>query len=69
MIYGSLNQFLQQKSKYEKGILIVEDWESILPEDIKQYAKKNMKRELRVKGLPQAKGDIWPIEVYSWGLE
>lgn len=68
MIYGSLNQFLKEKNKYRKGLLIVEDWESIMPEEIKQYAKKNMKREIRVEGLPQAAGDNWPIEIYSWGL-
>lgn len=68
IIYGSLNQFLQEKSKYSRGLLIVEDWESYLPEDIKQYAKKNMKLEFRVEGIPQAQGDNWPLEVYSWGL-
>ncbi|HLL60123.1 MAG TPA: glycosyltransferase family 39 protein, partial [Candidatus Nitrosocosmicus sp.] len=61
IIYGSLKEFLNEKNKYPKGILIVEDWESFLPEDIKQYAKKNMKREFRIEGLPQAQGDNWPI--------
>lgn len=67
-VYFTLNEFLKEKGKYEKGILIVEDWESFLPEDIKQHAKKNMKLELRVEGLPQAGDDKWPIEVYSWGI-
>lgn len=66
MIYGTLNDFLEEKNKYPQGILIVEDWQSILPEEIKQYAKQNLKREIRVEGLPQAQGDNWPIEVYSW---
>jgi hypothetical protein len=65
-IYKTLNQFLLEKSKHEKGLLIVEDWESFLPEDIKQYAKKNMTRVIRVEGLPQAQGDNWPLEVYEW---
>ncbi len=65
-IYKTLNQFLLEKSKHEKGLLIVEDWESFLPEDIKQYAKKNMKRVIRIEGLPQAAGDNWPLEVYEW---
>ncbi len=68
-IYHTLNQFLQQKIKYKKGILIVEDWESLLPEDIKQYAKKNMKLEIRVEGLKEAPNDPWPLEVYSWGMK
>jgi len=68
MIYGNLHNFLVEKSKYPKGILIVEDWESYLPEDIKQYAKKNMKLEFRIDSLAQAKDDPWPLEVYSWGI-
>ncbi len=68
-IFTSLDQFKKQIKKYNQGLLIVEDWESILPEEIKQYAKKNMKLEFRIEGLPQAQGDNWPIEVYSWGME
>lgn len=68
IIYGSISDFLKEKSKYQKGILIVEDWESFLPEDIKQYAKKNMKLEIRVNSLKEAPDDPWPLEVYSWGM-
>ena len=68
LVYGSLSDFKKQLNKYPKGILIVEDWESLLPEDIKQYAKKNLKREIRVESLEVAKDDPWPLEVYSWGL-
>ena len=56
------------KNQSTKGILIVEDWDSLLPDDIKNYAKKNLKREFRVESLPQAKDDPWPIEIYSWGI-
>lgn len=69
MIYKTFDQFLAEKAKYPKGLLIVEDWESILPEDIKQYAKKNMKRIIRVEGLKEAPNDPWPLEVYEWGLD
>ena len=68
MIYKNLEQFISEKNKYSKGILIVEDWDSFLPEDIKQYAKKNMKKEITVKSLKVAENDPWPLEVYSWGI-
>ncbi len=68
MVYGSLRDLITQMKKYPKGLLIVEDWQSLLPEDIKQYAKKNLKLEYEVKSLPQAVGDPWPIQVYSWGM-
>jgi hypothetical protein len=68
MKYSRLEDFKKQVSKYQRGIIIVEDWHSLLPEDIKQYAKKNLKLELRVEGLPQTGEDKWPLEVYSWGF-
>lgn len=69
MEYGTLEEFLKEQSKFESGLLIVEDWESILPEDIKQYAKENMKLEYRVESLEVSPTDKWPIEIYSWGME
>jgi len=69
MMYGTLDQFLAEKQKYDKGLLVVEDWVSFLPDDIKTYARKNLKRELRVEHLPQAPGDAWPLELYSWGMD
>jgi len=69
IVYKNLQQFLQEKSKYKRGLLFVEDWESLLPDDIKQYAKNNMKLEIDVKGLSVAEiNDQWPLKVYSWGL-
>lgn len=67
-IFTTLAQFQTEMKKNPRGVIVVEDWESILSEEIKQYAKKNLKREIRVEGLPEAKGDNWPIEIYSWGL-
>lgn len=67
MQYKSLNDFLREKSKYKKGVLIIEDWQSFLPETIKKYAKKNMKLEYRVEGLdPNPYNSA--LEVRSWGM-
>jgi len=66
MVYGTLKDFLHEKEKFKKGILIVEDWDSLLPDDIKSYAKSNLTREFRTDSIPQAKNDPWPLEVYSW---
>ncbi|PIP64124.1 hypothetical protein COW96_04270, partial [Candidatus Roizmanbacteria bacterium CG22_combo_CG10-13_8_21_14_all_33_16] len=60
---------LKQKARYQSGILIIEDWESFLPEDIKQYAKKNLRLEYRVEKMTVGgERDIWPLEVRSWGM-
>jgi len=69
MILCSLDDFLKQKARYQSGILIIEDWESFLPEDIKQYAKKNLRLEYRVEKMTVGgERDIWPLEVRSWGM-
>jgi len=68
-IYGSLSDFKREMGKYPKGLVIVEDWESFLPEDIKQYVKKNLKLEYRVESLKEAPDDPWPLALYSWGIE
>lgn len=66
--YGQLKDFKKQITKHPKGIIIIEDWHSFLPDDIKTYAKKNLKLETRVESLDVAKNDPWPLEVRSWGM-
>jgi len=68
MVYGSLVDFKKFIVKHPRGLLIMEDWESFLPEDIKQYAKENLKLEFRVESLKEAPEDPWPLALYSWGL-
>ena len=68
MVYGSLKDFKKIMKDHPQGLLIMEDWESFLPEDIKQYAKKNLKLELRVESLREAPDDPWPLALYSWGF-
>ena len=69
MMYGTLDQFLAEQKKYPKGLLVVEDWISFLPDEIKEYVKENLTLEYRVESLPQAAGDHWPLALYSWGME
>ncbi|MFA5770201.1 MAG: glycosyltransferase family 39 protein [Patescibacteria group bacterium] len=64
----SLEDFKKLIAQHPQGLLIMEDWESLLPEDIKQYAKKNFKLELRVESLKEATDDPWPLALYSWGI-
>ena len=66
MIYGSLADFKKEVKKYKHGLIIVEDWQSFLPNDIKNYVKKNLQLVIKVNGLPQAQGDNWPLEVYRY---
>ncbi|MFZ3010711.1 MAG: glycosyltransferase family 39 protein [Microgenomates group bacterium] len=68
MIHGSLSDFKKMMKEHPQGLLIMEDWQSFLPDDVKEYAKKNLKLEFRVESLKEAPDDPWPLALYSWGL-
>jgi len=67
-VYGSLSNFKKEIAKHPEGFLIIEDWQSLLPDDVKEYAKKNLKLEFRVESLKEAPDDPWPLALYSWGI-
>lgn len=67
-IYGSLADFKKIIKEHPQGLLVMEDWQSFLPEDIKEYAKKNLHLEYRVDSLKEAPDDPWPLALYSWGM-
>lgn len=67
--YGGLEQFIDQKSQYPKGFVMIHDWQSFMPDDIKEYVKKNLKLEIRVESMEVSPNDKWPLELYSWGFE
>jgi len=69
MVYGTLSDFKKIVSEHPQGLLIMEDWQSFLPDDIKEYAKKNLKLEYRVESLKEAPDDPWPLALYSWGFD
>jgi hypothetical protein len=66
-VYGSLDEFKQIMKDHPYGLLIMEDWQSFLPDDVKEYAKKNLKFEFRIDSLEETPNDPWPLALYSWG--
>jgi hypothetical protein len=68
-VYGSLDNFKKVMREHPQGLLIMEDWQSFLPDDIKMYAKKNLRLEFRVESLKEAQDDPWPLALYSWGIK
>jgi len=69
MIYGSLADFKKIVKKHRSGLLIIEDWQSFVPDDVKEYAKRNLKLEFRVESLKEAPDDPWPLALYSWNVD
>jgi len=68
VVYPDLRYFMAEMKKYPKGFVVAEDWQSILPEDVKDYVKKNLKLELRVESMSVSPEEKWPLELYSWGM-
>lgn len=69
VVYGSLTDFKKTMERHPQGLLIMEDWQSFLPDDVKEYAKKNLHLEYRVESLKEAYDDPWPLALYSWGFK
>lgn len=55
-------------NKNQKGLILLESWESELPQGTKEYIKSNLKKELEVDRLYSVQPRLWPVEVYSWGI-
>lgn len=67
--YGSLDDFLLQQEKYDQGFVIVHDWQSFIPDNVKAYIKKNFILEVRIESMSVSPDEKWPLELYSWGFE
>lgn len=54
--------------KYRYGFLFIDD--DTLPQDVIEYAKKNLKKEIYLDHYPLDDNpySIWPATLYSWGF-
>ncbi|KKT40352.1 hypothetical protein A3K29_03070 [Candidatus Collierbacteria bacterium RIFOXYB2_FULL_46_14] len=67
--YPDMTSFVRIISGNARGFVMVHDWQSFMPDNIKEYVKKTMKRELRVESMDVSPDDKWPLELYSWGFD
>lgn len=67
-LVGNLDGIKAEIEQHTSGVVIVEDWQSLMSEDIKEYVRKNLKFEFTIQDLPYNEGDHWGISVYSWGI-
>ena len=66
--YTNLEEFVVEMSKYPQGFVMIHDWISYMPDEIKDYVKKNLKSELRIESMAVSPDDKWPLVLYSWGF-
>lgn len=67
-IVNSLDKFVNLLKIHKKGFFVLDSWDNIVPNGIREYCQKNLKRELKVDRLYDVQPRYWPVEVYSWGM-
>ena len=68
-IINSLDKFMNLLKTHKKGFFVLDSWDNIVPDDIREYCHKNLKRELEVDRLYPVQPRYWTVWVYSWGLK
>lgn len=67
LIY-SFKEFQNVIKNNQKGILVIDSWDDMVPEGIREYSRDNLKKEIEVDRLYPVQPRYWPVEVYSWGI-
>jgi 4-amino-4-deoxy-L-arabinose transferase-like glycosyltransferase len=50
-----------------RGLIILESWETLIPEGTKEFIKENLKKEADFDRIYPIQPRYWLVEVYSWG--
>jgi len=62
-----LTGFNKTVQEEKKGLIIIDSWDNYIPDGIREYVKKNLKKEFEIDRLYPVQPRLWPVEVYSWG--
>ncbi|MBM3205547.1 hypothetical protein FJZ41_01700 [Candidatus Shapirobacteria bacterium] len=64
----SLESLKEVIAKNPQGLILLESWESELPEGTRDFIRNNLKKEYEVDRLYEQQPRFWPVEIYSWGI-
>lgn len=67
-IINNLESFKFLISQKPKGLLIIDSWDNYVPDGVREFAKKNLKKELEIDRLYPVQPRYWPVELFSWGI-
>jgi len=65
----NLEEFSQVIKSVSQGIILLESWDDVVPQDAREYIRSNLKKEYEIDRLYQKQPRFWPVEVYSWGMD
>jgi len=67
-IINSLEEFVKLLKTQEKGIFVLDSWDNVVPDGIREFCHDNLKRELEIDRLYPVQPRYWTVWVYSWGI-
>lgn len=67
-VINSLDKFIQLLKTKESGVFVLDSWDNIVPDGIREYCHKNLKREMEVDRLYPIQPRYWTVWIYSWGM-
>lgn len=50
------------------GLIVIDSWDDRIPNNVREYIRENLKKEFEVDRLYPVQPRLWPVEVYSWGM-
>ena len=65
---NSLDSFIDLLKTQKKGLFVLDSWDNFVPDGIREYCHKNLKRELEIDRLYPVQPRYWTVWVYSWGI-
>jgi len=68
-IVNSLDEFINLLKTHKKGFFVLDSWDNLVPDGVREYCHKNLKRELEKDRLYPIQPRYWTVWVYSWGLK
>ena len=68
-IVNSLDKFINLLKIHKKGFFVLDSWDNLVPDGVREYCHKNLKREMEIDRLYPVQPRYWTVWVYSWGMD
>jgi len=68
-IINSLDKFMNLLKIHKKGFFVLDSWDNLVPDGVREYCHKNLKREMEIDRLYPVQPRYWTVWVYSWGMD
>lgn len=67
--FNTLEKFMTLIRQEKKGIVVLDSWDTEVPDGVREYCRDNLTKELEIDRLYPVQPRYWPVMVYSWGID